>query len=299
MKKTLILLVFLLPMTVFGGRLSLYLENDLPFDDDSDYTHGTRVEYNTGNGWKWGLQQQMYTPYDIRNSEQVPGRHPYAGYLVGFGGKRSVRQKKNGLSAYSDLELQLGVLGPASLAEQTQKFTHKLTGSRYPSGWDHQLQNEAVVQTISWFGLDWRFAGRRKGWSLHLVPEIGGLLGTLQIAPGVNSELRAGYNIESGQNDSEIGIRSLKSSKFSFFVLAGVEARYWLRNELLEGNASYVGNHDTLTVDKEDFTGCVKFGAGFSYGKFDFRALVLKCSREYETQESTPNYGSMTVGWSF
>lgn len=299
MKKSPIFLLFMLPVAVFAGRLSLYIENDLPFEDDSDYSHGTRIEYGPGDGWKFGVQQQMYTPYDLRNSEQIPGRHPYAGYLVGFGGKRSVKKVKKDIFAYSDIELQLGVLGPASFAEQTQKFTHKLTGSRYPAGWDHQLQNEAVVQTALWGGGDWRFAGTEKGWSLHLVPEIGALLGTLQVAPGFNMELRAGYNTKSGQNDSEIGIRSVKKNKFSCFFLSGIETRCWLRNELLEGNASYVGNHDTLTVEKEDFTGCVKFGAGFGYDKFDVRVVILKCSREYTTQERTPNYASLTVGWSF
>jgi len=299
MKKYLILLVFMVPVSVFAGKIQLYLENDVPFHDDSDYSHGTRIGYETENNIRFGLQQQMYTPYDISTEDQVPGRHPYAGYLAGFAGIRLQEPVNRRISVYSDLELQLGVLGPSSLADDTQKFVHKVIGSKEPKGWKHQLKDEFEVQTSLWRGFDWRFAGQNGGWSAHFVPEIGGLLGTLQIAPGANAEFRFGYGLERLGNTSEISVRAVKPEKMSVFLLFGAEGRLWLRNELLEGNARYVHNHDTLTVDMETWTGCLKAGIGFGYDKFDVRALVLEGSREYKTQERRPNYASLEIGFGF
>jgi hypothetical protein len=297
MKKYLILPFIAIP--AIAGQLSLQLENDVLFHDDSDYTHGTRVEYRTDQSFRFGAQQLMYTPLDLRNEAQIEGRHPYAGYLAGFVGKRWVKDVRPHLATWDDLELQLGVLGPSSGAEQTQKFIHKMIGSKNPAGWDHQLKDEPEIQALYKKGADFLLFGYDRGWGTHLETEAGLLLGTLQIAPTANIGLKFGYGFEPGETYSEIGIRSLARSKCSVYVLAGFEGWYWFRNELLDGNADYVGNRDTLTVEKEPVTGCFRYGLGFRYKQIELKALVMRCTREYKTQESAPNYASFYLGWNF
>lgn len=296
--KTLVPVLTLLSAVASAGQLSVMLENDFPFHDDSDYTHGTRIEYVRDDGLRYGAQQQMYTPYDLRNAEQVDGRHPYAGYLVGFVGYRD-ETPHGDLTIYDDLEAQAGVLGPSSGAEQTQKLIHRWLGCKYPAGWDHQLHDEFVLQGVYWLGADWRAAGEEFGWSLHWSAEAGGMLGTLQIAPGLNTEIKAGYGFGSAEADHEMHVRAVRRPIGSFYVLVGAEGRYWARNELLDGNAGYVHNHDTLTVDKEDWTGCIKAGLGVRYEAMEARCLWMWWSREYKTQESVPHYMSLTIGWRF
>ncbi len=298
MKKYILPLLFAASVS-FAGQLSLQLENDVLFHDDSDYTHGTRLEYRTDKNLRFGAQQLMYTPLDLRNEDQVEGRHPYAGYLSGFVGKRWVEDVLPHFSMYDDLELQIGVLGPSSKAKETQTFMHKVIGSKNPAGWDHQLKDEAVVQFSYWKGADLLLFGYDRGWGTHLETEIGGLLGTMQIAPGANADLKFGYGFEPGDTYSEIRVRSIAKPRWSVYVLAGVEGWWWLRNELLDGNASYVGNHDTSTVEKEPLTGCFRTGAGLRYRKLEVKMTILWCTREYKTQESTPNYGVISVGWEF
>jgi len=295
MKKSVCLLFVAVP--AIAGQLSLQMENDFLFHDDSDYTHGTRIEYRTDENLRFGVQQLMYTPLDLRNKDQVEGRHPYAGYLAGFVGKRWIEDVRPHLTVWDDLELQLGVLGPSSGAEQAQKFIHKLIGSKNPAGWDHQLKDEPEIQAIYKKGADLLLLGRDGGWGTHLEAEAGLLLGTLQIAPTANIGLKIGYGFNPGETYSEIGIRSLARPACSIYVLAGFEGWYWVRNELLDGNADYIGNHDTSTVEKEPFTGCFRTGIGFRYKRVELRACVLRCTREYKTQESTPNYGSLSVGF--
>ena len=295
--KTLSTVLALLASCAMAGRLGIQLENDFPWHDDSDYTHGTRIEYELDGGWRFGVQQQIYTPYDISNPDQVPGRHPYAGTLLGFVGKRWSGEIAPRLTLSHDAELMMGILGPSSHADDIQKFIHKVLGCKYPAGWEHQLHDEFEIELSYWPGLDWRVLGSEFGWSLHLSGETGGLFGTLQDAFGINGEIKVGYGFGSSENDGEMRVRAVQRPEWAMYVLGGAEGRWWLRNELLEGNAKYVHNYDTITVDMEPLTGCLKAGFGVRYRQFDARLLWMWWSREYKTQERTPNYVSMTIGW--
>ena len=287
------------PAIVVAGQLNLQLENDFPWHDDADYTHGTRIEYVQDDGLRYGVQQQMYTPLDLRNKEQVPGRHPYAGTLLGFVGYRSPERLSDSMSFYHDAELVVGVLGPSSHADDVQRFIHKVLGCKDPKGWDNQLHDEFEIELSYWPGIDWCIVGRDYGWSLHWVNEIGGLLGTMQIAGGANTEFKLGYGFGSAEDDHEIRIRAVQKPFWTVFALAGAEGRVWGRNELLEGNAHYVHNNVTVPVDMETWTGCLKAGVGVRCGSLEARCLWMWWSREYKTQESVPHYMSLTIGWRF
>ena len=85
-------LIFLMVAEARADQLRVVGENDFMYGDDADLTHATRVEWNRDSGWRFGAAQSMYTPKDLRNEDQVPGRHPYAGTLVGFVGYRPVQK---------------------------------------------------------------------------------------------------------------------------------------------------------------------------------------------------------------
>ena len=289
----------LLVSTAFAGRLSLTLENDAFWHDDADYTHGTRIEYAREDGLRYGVQQQMYTPLDLRNEDQVAGRHPYAGTMLGFVGFRDRDRVRSWLTAYDDAELMAGVLGPSSHADDVQRFIHKVLGCKDPKGWGHQLHDEFEIELSYWKGADLILFGEEYGWSLVWNAEAGGLLGTLQVAAGANTELKLGYGFGTAEDDREMRVRAVARPAGHIYALAGCEGRWWLRNELLEGNASYVRNGDTIPVDMEPLTGCLKAGAGVRIGRFDARCLLMWWTREYETQESVPHYMSVTAGWEF
>ena len=60
--------------------------------------------------------------------------------------------------AVSDtLSLQFGIVGPHSLAEESQHLVHQWTGSKRPRGWDYQLRNEIGVNLV--FERRWRLFG--------------------------------------------------------------------------------------------------------------------------------------------
>ena len=298
MKNRLSALLCLVSSLAFSDQVNVELVNDCFFSDDSDLTHATRIEYVRDSGLRFAVGQNMYTPYDLRNADQVPGRHPYAGYLYGAVGYRDPVHYGS-FTVYDDYELQVGVLGPSSGAEQTQKLIHKWLGCKYPAGWEHQLHDEFELQGVYWKGIDWRVFGHEYGWSVHLSGEVGGMLGILQIAPGVNAEIKVGYGFGDAESDHEMHVRAVARPVWSIYAIGGAEGRYWARNELLDGNAAYVHNHDTTTVDKEDWTGVLKAGVGARYRGVEARMLWIFPSREYKTQERTPNFGSLTLGFWF
>jgi len=151
---------------------------------DDAYTNGTRFDYfyqpghspanavdrllpkagrQSVNIYGWGIMQQMYTPSDITDSAYQPHDYPWSGALFLTHTLYSYNpDKKYDLRT----ELDLGVIGPASLARQAQAEFHQLIHYFKPRGWDHQYPNDILANidvtaerqfagngsTIEWIG---------------------------------------------------------------------------------------------------------------------------------------------------
>jgi lipid A 3-O-deacylase len=82
------------------------------------------------------LKQEIYTPEQDAPA-LLPGQRPYLGWLgIGTG----VRWLSPG--RVQELRMEVGVTGPPSLAEASQKAVHGLLGFREPLGWDGQIPFE-------------------------------------------------------------------------------------------------------------------------------------------------------------
>src|SRR5207245_9795218 len=87
------------------------------------------------------LGQSIFTPKNLQLRPPDPRDRPYAGWLyVGA----SLLQETN-KRMLENLELQLGVVGPMALGEETQNGFHDLIGQNRASGWSTQLQNEPGI----------------------------------------------------------------------------------------------------------------------------------------------------------
>jgi len=160
--------------------LRIYEDNDFMNvrgkNTDDAYTAGTRIELfytkkrhsrfsldrvmpkagdSSVNTFGWGVMQLIYTPDDIGNPDYQPNDYPWSGALAATHTLYSYNpQKKYDFQT----ELVLGVVGPASLAEPTQKFVHRILQFEQPRGWDHQFRNALLLninftaekQLVSW-----------------------------------------------------------------------------------------------------------------------------------------------------
>jgi hypothetical protein len=167
--------------TSFG----LVIENDLPWRDEA-YTNGLRAfatEVPVARdllryahlGWQrhavacpYGgravpattpfcrvtqvaITQTMHTPVAIYHPEPLPDDRPFSGTLFGSTRSDLLRPGLNDRSFLSiGSEIQLGVMGPAALSEQTQSMAHWLiaTGAARPAGWPNQAPNRLHAASI-------------------------------------------------------------------------------------------------------------------------------------------------------
>jgi lipid A 3-O-deacylase len=130
---------------------------------DRGYTNGTRFDYfyinnrpsrfflhrimpragdSSVNTYGFSIMQVMITPKNILRRIPLRNDFPYSGSLFATHSLQSTSPIKK----YSwQSELMLGVLGPPSLARQTQESVHHLVGYFKPNGWDYQLKTDLLL----------------------------------------------------------------------------------------------------------------------------------------------------------
>lgn len=93
------------------------------------------------------IGQSMYTPEDETRSDLIADDRPYAGLLyLGLAWNRRAHAPGARFEVLDTRELTLGVIGPGSLARQSQNLIHDLRGIDRFRGWSHQLRNERALQ---------------------------------------------------------------------------------------------------------------------------------------------------------
>jgi len=142
--------------------------------------------------------QSMYTPKDFSRTDLILDDRPYAGLLyMGLSWNRRKHEPQANLEMLDTREITLGVIGPWSLAEQTQNLVHDARGIDKFSGWQHQLKNEPAIQ----FALDQKYKGYRgtdaitPGFSADSIRSLGVRLGNIETSATLGIEGRIGWNL--------------------------------------------------------------------------------------------------------
>lgn len=301
------------------STLSFVYENDLFNDSDVHYTSGIRVSWIPASSQtpNWAIKvaraipwfpcngevlhgysigQSMFTSNDISQKDPPQGARPYAGWLYG----------SIGLSAETGLQLDqlvltVGIVGPAALAEQTQKLIHQLVGAQLPKGWDQQLHNEPGLM-VSW-QRSWRALATRAiaGRELDLTPHIGMTLGNVLTYGNGGVTLRYGENlpVDYGPPRIQPGLpgtsRFVPTSKISWYLFAGAEGRVVARNIFLDGNSF----RDSRSVDKRPLVSDLQFGGVVLWNRIRLSYTHVLRSREFKTQEKRDNFGSVNLSVQF
>lgn len=302
------------------GTLSLVYENDVFYNTDQHYTNGVRISWLSGLDhvpgfllWaaeashlfpkggnvrvEYALGQNMYTPTDITLADPPEDDRPYAGWLYGSLGLIS----ENG-SRLHQLELQIGVVGPSSRAEETQTFVHKyITDSDEPQGWDTQLPNETTYQLYylrSWRALA---AVGGKGFGADLTPQFGLAAGTVYDYLEGGLMLRLGRNLELDYGPPRIqpsppGSGYFKSSSsLGFYLFGGAMGRAVAYNMFLDGTMF----HESRSVDKEYFVADLISGAALTWRDFRLAYTHVFRTPEFEGETDFQQYGSLTLSMKF
>ena len=302
------------------GTLSVVLENDMFYNVDQHYTNGVGFiwvpsrdkptpewvrkvasvvpwiprEGELLHGYAFG--QSMFTPADTDATNPPQWDRPYAGWLYGLVGMGVATGQRLDL-----LSLSVGIVGPASLAEQTQKAVHELRGIDVPKGWDTQLHNEpAVVLTYQLSKREWAtttWLGNR----FDITPHVGGAIGNVFTYANAGFTLRYGEQLPNDFGPPRIQPGLLGSAEFAptkgfnWYVFAGFEGRAVARNIFLDGNTF----RDSRSVDKKSWVGDLQFGLVLDWPGTRLSYTHVRRTKEFNTQGKNDEFGALSVSIKF
>lgn len=304
--------------------LNIVWDNDLLTGSDRGYTNGLMISYLTDSAQKpesssgalaqtakntlgilpgisssgdqqalaFGLRQLMVTPADITVTPPDTDDLPYAGYLSASATLWS--WDANTITGYG---AHLGVVGPESGAEASQKWVHKLTGSEKPRGWDYQLGTDVVGGVQGAHGrklIDY-------GSPDELQREVS-LVGSATLS-SFRTSFRAGTVWRIGQSlpanfipdyassSSTIGLPGALDSNgpgWSAFIGIGLEVVPY--SYLDKNSAPY-------RFDESLVQGHAGIGATMHWDKLQLSLILRATTGEEETNKDNFSYGSLSMTW--
>ncbi|MFW6372803.1 MAG: lipid A deacylase LpxR family protein [Thermodesulfobacteriota bacterium] len=307
-------------------NLVFYFENDTFGGTDENYSNAVKISWTSedideytdgyepgdvpvlggfwsGEGYQrnfgFSVGQNIYTPEDTDTEELVEDDRPYAGLLyLAFALHRKTPK------ILDTLELTLGLVGPASLAEESQKLVHDILDIDSPEGWDNQLDNEPGI-ALTW-QRSWRAVadGGSFGWGWDLIPHFGVTLGNISTFANAGFGLRFGYNVPQDFGTSlirpaatvlvptaESDPRLSQKRDFGIVWFARAEGRGVAYNVFLDGNTF----EDSHSVDKEYFVADLSAGISILYKSVKLSYAQVYRTEEFEEQDGGHTFGSVAL----
>lgn len=317
-------------------------ENDLFADTDRFYTNGLKLNWVSpelqwfqdlpwfrNNTWlsRWGnrlvealpysadrerqrnlslsVGQMMFTPEDIERRDLIVDDRPYAGWLYG-----SVAFHSKTYRRLDTFELQAGLTGPWSLAEQAQDLVHELRGIKRAQGWDNQIDTEPGLAAV--YEYKYRIIPRHDftgQWGVDAIVHAGAAAGTVYTYVNWGLEARAGWNIPAdfgtglirpaGETDAPSDTRDPRYAadrrEFSLHLFAAASGRLVARDIFLDGN-TFSDSHD---VEKETLVGDVVLGASMVWRSFKLSYAQVLRTGEFERQHGIQKFGSISLSYTY
>jgi len=313
---------------------SFYFENDLFIGTDSDYTNGMKYSIispdlaphvplnrtakiprmaldlfhripliknapaETGHKVELAFGQNMFTPQDISRFDLIEDDRPYAGYSYMA---MSYHRKSDDGKRWSQMdtaEVQIGIVGPSSLAEDAQKLVHRVRNLQSPNGWDHQLKDELGV-TLA-FERKWLYhPTHQRRFCADAMAHTGVTLGNVMTYLNAGAEVRAGWNIPRSFAVSLIrpagSTWSTVDSALSVYLFTAVNGRAVLRDIFLDGNTFRDSHH----VNKKPLVADLSSGITARFQRFSLSLVRTHRTREYDHQPKYHGFGSITLSYAF
>lgn len=317
-----------------GDTLSIYFENDLFAGTDHYYTNGVKIGWSSADLDKFSdtpyaspllpllnlvpfvnrpefqknltftLGQDIYTPTNVNAVTLQPNDRPYAGWL--YGGIGLVVKDEYFRHSFG---LNIGVVGPWSYAEQTQRAVHQVRGFAVPQGWDNQLHNELGVVAVYEMSWRWPHHERRVGLGWDFIPHAGFAAGNVYDYMNAGGELRAGFNLpddfgtpgitpsSTTSTPAEGRQEAIRARKLDLgaYLFARVDGRLVARNIFLDGNTF----EDSPSVQHRWLVADLSSGISMNYKNTKVTYAVVYRTQEFVGQKAGEVFGSITLTLAF
>ena len=312
--------IILLPTFAQAGDsiLSIKHENDgMASSDDGHFTSGFELNWafepeaqswtqrlatalpdsliGTADMAAFRLVHQIYTPNDIEQRRLIEDDRPYAGIV--YAGVSLYEDVPMGdWRQATDLHLDIGLVGPSSLADSIQREAHRITDSDRPNGWKNQLGDEPIVNAA--MRRQWWHTSPLGGKQLAHGPSIGAALGNFY------TYASTGYSVRWGDDASGIptltpnaGSRyhMIGNNGWQWYLFAHVEGYYMAQNLTLDGN-TFRNSH---SVDRKEWVGDVSAGLALAWEDWQATYAIVQRSREFDGQEDPDRFGAITLSKRF
>ena len=252
------------------------------------------------------LGQSMFTPEDLTRTDLIRDDRPYAGWLFGsFGLVLGPNEKQKVGSVAFDrmesLQLTLGVVGPASGADRTQKFVHSVIDAQKPRGWRNQLKNEPGFILEYEHKTRWE-AFNFLGLDADVMPSAGFALGNIHTYASAAMTFRFGNRLANDFGPPRIRPSVAgseyydpdESERLSAYFFLSLGGRAVARNIFLDGN-TFRSSH---SVDREIWVGDVQLGAVMSlWGRARLSFTHIFRSREFDRQDSISQFSAISLSF--
>jgi len=309
-------------------RWTLYSENDSPYykpnestDENRTNAAGVSLHYrpdwardianDVPGGTSFGpadyaagfvIGHEIFTPEDITIARPQPNDRPWAGYLfVGLFWQR-VRADR---SMMDHVQVDLGMVGPATQADSLQTTVHSYLNSPKPRGWDNQLPNEPTVNVKvhrQWRVLSGTVSTFNPNFRYDVLPLAGASAGTVRREARAGVTGRFGWkvpeNFGPGRLEQVSGGTGEENRGFAAYVFGRATGRAVQHDLFLDGSEF----HDSPSVDREPLVGELQAGV-----KLRYRAALWQMdlgygqtirSRQFQEQDDSHGFGMWTVSLS-
>jgi hypothetical protein len=326
--------------TDYAAKLTLYWENDGGWakpltDTDKHYTAGVGASLSfqspfvdsllvhvpsffnefdpARSDYAMGLVGSLtiFTPGDYTTSKPIYDDRPYAGWTyAGLYFQRADRF--NDVPVYESLEVDLGILGPSSLAENAQSMIHSAFNYTKPEGWNNQINDEPD------FDIKYNRRWRLPIWSqdhvkpaFEILPEVGATVGSLSDELHLGGVFRLGWNMPDdfgpGQlsNPADFTWRAPCAcgdwledffTKQSFTLFARPYGQFVARNALLQGDTWH--DRDPVTVNPDPAFFGVEYGLSQRFAQhFEFTYAWTSQSHEFQGQHNWDTWATVQLSF--
>lgn len=258
-----------------------------------------------GVGYAVGIigTQQIFTPENENLVTPDPTDRPYAGEL--YVGLYYQRANKHHLD---HLQLNIGMVGQSSLAENAQNMIHDAFGFDKFKGWNHQIKDEPGADFM--YIHKWRCdLWTNDTWTLQAIPDAGFTAGTFHRNAQADLTARFGYLLPDDFGPGNIRLPGSATGTPYYrlhpervpvagYIFGRVGGR------LVQSDVTIEGNNYRDSAGRDVLPAVAEFEGGvalvfFKYVQFTWSSQYT--TEEFRGQEGGDVLGRMVIsaGWEF
>jgi lipid A 3-O-deacylase len=238
--------------------------------------------------------QMIFNPRLGFSPDPLKQDRPFAGYLY-VGGAINWFRKAEDLFRAS---VQIGTVGPNSLAQDGQELLHSSFGFYEPAGWAYQIKNEAAINTsVQYIKVMQRANNKKTDFTFEGYANAGTTFSGL----GAGILFRAG-NIEqlfnSSSYNARIGSRTREAyTRNELFFYAKPQLNVVAYDATFQG--SLFNDNSPITFDTKPLVFAQQFGVNYSTGRLTLDFNVIFKTKEVKSTATAHQYGSLRLNYRF